>query len=68
MHGAAGERIAAWLPSLPVAVRRYAQAEAYRHLHDTGPGPYRADAIATALASVDMALGQQTAALKEAAE
>jgi N-methylhydantoinase B len=68
VHGAAAERIAAWLPSLPVAVRRYAQAEAYRHLHDTGQGPYRADAIATALASVDMALGQQTAALKEAAE
>ncbi len=69
LHGEAAERIAAWLPSLPVAVRRYAQAEAYRHLHDTGPGPYREDAIEAALGSVDMALGQhQTAALKEAAE
>jgi hypothetical protein len=49
-------------------VRRYAQAEAYRHLHNTGPGPYRTDAIAAALAGVDAALGQQNAALKEAAE
>jgi hypothetical protein len=56
------------LPSLPVAVRRYAQAEAYRHLHEASPGPYRIDAIDVALASVDMALGHQIAALKEAAE
>jgi N-methylhydantoinase B len=68
VHGEAAERIAAWLPSLPVAVRRYAQAEAYRHLHDIGPGPYRADAIGAALGSVNAALGQQNAALKEAAE
>ena len=31
-------------------------------------GPYRAEAIAAALAKVDAALGQQRAALKEAAE
>jgi N-methylhydantoinase B len=68
VHGIAAERIAAWLPSLPVAVRRYAQAEAYRQLHETGPGPYRADAIAVALAAVDTALGQPTATTRAAAE
>jgi N-methylhydantoinase B len=68
VHGIAAEHIAAWLPSLPVAVRRYAQAEAYRQLHDAGPGPYRADAIAAALATVDAALGQTTAVIRAAAE
>jgi N-methylhydantoinase B len=68
VHGEAAERIAAWLPSLPVAVRRYAQAEAYRHLHAAGAGPYRADAIAAALATVDAALGNQTTGLRAAAE
>ena len=68
VHGAAAERIAAWLPSLPVAVRRYAQAAAYRQLHETGPGPYRADAIAAVLATVGAALGHQTIALRTAAE
>jgi N-methylhydantoinase B len=67
-HGIAAERIAAWLPSLPVAVRRYAQAEAYRQLHETGPGPYRAEAIAAALTAVDTALGQPATALPQAAE
>jgi N-methylhydantoinase B len=66
VHGVAAERIAAWLPSQPVAVRRY--AEAYRQLHDTGPGPYRADAIAAALATVDAALGQPAATIRAAAE
>jgi hypothetical protein len=37
---------------LPVAVRRHAQGEAYRHLHAAGPGRYRAEAIAAALAAV----------------
>lgn len=68
VHRDAAERIAAWLPSLPVAVRRYAQAEAYRHLHAGGPGPYRADVIDAALAAVSAALGQQAMALREAAE
>ena len=67
-HGVAAERIAAWLPTLPVAVRRYAQAEAYRHLHETGPGPYRDGAIAAALAAVGAALGQPTADIRVAAE
>ena len=68
VHGIAAEHIAAWLPTLPVAVRRYAQAEAYRQLHETGPGPYRADVIAAALAAVDAALGQPTATIRAAAE
>ena len=33
------ERIAGWLPSLPVGVRRYAQAQRIRRLHATGAGP-----------------------------
>jgi len=53
---------------LPVAVRRYAQAEAYRQLHETGPGPYRAEAIAAALATVDATLGHEPASLRAAAE
>jgi N-methylhydantoinase B len=68
VHGVAAERIAAWLPSLPAAVRRYAQAEAYRHLREGGPGPYRADAVAAALAAVDAALGQPETALQHAAQ
>ena len=67
-HGEAAERIGLWLPGLPVAVRRYAQAEAYRRLHAAGPGPYRTEAIMTTLAAVGAALGQQSAALREAAE
>ncbi|MBV9586829.1 MAG: hydantoinase B/oxoprolinase family protein, partial [Alphaproteobacteria bacterium] len=68
VHGLAAERIADWLPTLPVAVRRYAQAEAYRHLHEGGPGPYRVDAIDAALAIVGAALGQQSTALQQAAQ
>jgi N-methylhydantoinase B len=67
-HGEAAERIAAWLPGLPVAVRRHAQAEVYRRLHAASPGPYRADAIRTALSAVGDTLGQQAAPLTEAAE
>jgi N-methylhydantoinase B len=67
-HGEAAERIALWLPSLPVAVRRYAQAEIYRRLHAAGPGPYRADTVETTLAAVGATLGQQSAALRHAAE
>jgi hypothetical protein len=68
VHGLAAERIAAWLPSLPVAVRRYAQADVYRLLHESGPGPYTADTVAVALAAVGAALGQQSAALQHAAQ
>jgi N-methylhydantoinase B len=68
VHGEAAERIAAWLPSLPVAVRRHAQGEAYRHLHGAGPGPYRAEAIAAALAAIGAALGEPATKLRPAAE
>jgi len=64
----AAERIGAFLPSLPAAVRRYAQSEIYRHLHETGPGPYQGGAIDTALAAVGAALGEPAAPLKAAAE
>jgi N-methylhydantoinase B len=67
-HGAAAERIGGFLPSLPVAVRRYAQAEIYRRLHETGPGPYHGEAVEAALAAVGAALGQRTETLKAAAE
>ena len=69
LPGLAAERIADWLPGLPVAVRRYAQADVYRLLHETGPGPYKADAVAAALSEVGAALGAQTsAALQHAAQ
>jgi hypothetical protein len=68
VHGAAAERIGAFLPTLPVAVRRYAQAEIYRRLHETGPGPYQGEAIEAALGAVAAALGQQAETLKAAAE
>jgi N-methylhydantoinase B len=68
VHGEAAERIAAWVPGLPVAVRRYAQGEAYRQLHASGPGPYRADAIVAALAAVCATLGQPAGEMRQAAE
>jgi hypothetical protein len=49
-------------------VRRHAQAAAYRHLHETGPGPYRADAVAAALAAVGTTLGHPASALQQAAQ
>ena len=55
-HGAAAERIAAWLPRLPAGVRRYAQAAVYRRLHEGGAGPYGEEAIAAAIAAVEAAL------------
>jgi len=66
--GEVAERIAAWLPHLPAAVRRHAQAGAYRHLHAAGPGPYRAEAIAAALAAVGAALGEPATEMQQAAE
>src|SRR6185437_4622831 len=68
IHGAAAERIGGFLPSLPVAVRRYAQAAIYRRLHETGPGPYHGETIEEALAAVAGALGQPVESLKAAAE
>lgn len=52
VHGEAAARIAAWLPSLPAGVRRYAQASVYRRLHAAGPGPYRADEVSAVLATL----------------
>jgi N-methylhydantoinase B len=57
VHGLAAERIAEWLPSLPVGVRRYAQAHVYQRLHENGPGPYRIDEINTVLDVLGAELG-----------
>jgi N-methylhydantoinase B len=57
VHGLAAERIAAWLPSLPVGVRRYAQAHAYQRLQVNGPGPYQTDEINTVLDALGAKLG-----------
>lgn len=52
VHGVAASLIAAWLPSLPAGVRRYAQSRVYRFLHDTGPGPYDEASVRRSLADV----------------
>jgi N-methylhydantoinase B len=54
VHGLAADRIAAWLPSLPVGVRRYAQAHAYQALHARGAGPYDDDEISAVLGTLGM--------------
>jgi N-methylhydantoinase B len=59
-HGDAPDRIAAWLPTLPAGVRRYAQSQVYRHLHASGPGPYAEEAIAAAIGKVRSALGGES--------
>jgi N-methylhydantoinase B len=68
LHGRAAERIAARLPALPAGVRRWAQGEIYRRLHESGPGPYGDAAIAAAIAAVGDALGHQAPGLRAAAE
>jgi len=57
VHGKAAELIADWLPSLPIGVRRYAQAHVYRTLHETGPGPYDAALVRDVLANVGTMFG-----------
>jgi len=52
VHGVAAGLIAAWLPSLPAGVRRYAQSRVYRFLHNTGPGPYDEASVQRSLADV----------------
>jgi N-methylhydantoinase B len=52
VHGTAAELIADWLPSLPLGVQRYAQARVYRHLHESGPGPYDAAVVNDILAGL----------------
>jgi len=56
VHGTAAELIAEWLPSLPIGVRRYAQGQAYRKLHEIGVGPYNAALVTDVLANVGAAL------------
>jgi N-methylhydantoinase B len=58
VHGRAANLIAEWLPRLPAGVRRYAQAQVYRHLHATGSGPYDTPIIETALSKVATQLNQ----------
>jgi hypothetical protein len=60
-HGAAAELIADWLPGLPLGVQRYAQANAYRQLHDNGPGPYAASLVNDILARLAAELGVSAA-------
>jgi N-methylhydantoinase B len=55
-YGAAAERIATWLPTLPESVRRYAQAEVYQYLRQSEPGPYDDVATQQAIARVAAAL------------
>ncbi len=62
VHGVAAERIAAWLPSLPAGVRRYAQAHTYQRLHATGPGPYGAAEVDAVIAAIDAELGARAPA------
>jgi N-methylhydantoinase B len=57
VHGLAAGLIADWLPSLPAGVRRYAQAQTYRRLHETGPGPYEAPSVQRVLAELAAELG-----------
>jgi len=52
VHGLAAGLIAEWLPGMAAGVRRYAQAQVYRLLHETGPGPYDAPAVQATLAKV----------------
>lgn len=52
LHGLAAERIAAWLPSLPLGVRRYAQAHAYQRLHAVTDGPYDDRQVSDVLAAL----------------
>jgi N-methylhydantoinase B len=52
VHGCAASLIADWLPTLPTGVRRYAQAQAYRRLHETGPGPFDTQTVQNILSKV----------------
>jgi N-methylhydantoinase B len=52
VHGVAAGLIADRLPGMPAGLRRYAQAQVYRRLHETDPGPYDAPAVERVLADV----------------
>jgi N-methylhydantoinase B len=60
VHGIVAESVADWLPTLPVGVRRYAQAHVYEQLHASGAGPYDAS-VAEVIAEIDANL-KRTAA------
>ena len=57
VHGVAAGLVADWLPSLPVGMRRYAQSQVYRQLHDGGPGPYDEACVQGVLADIAAKLG-----------
>jgi N-methylhydantoinase B len=57
VHATAACLIADWLPCLPLGVRRYAQARVYRHLHESGPGPYDAPLVNDILTGLAVELG-----------
>jgi N-methylhydantoinase B len=57
VHGVAAGLIADRLPGMPAGLRRYAQAQVYRRLHETDPGPYDAPAVERVLADVAAELG-----------
>jgi N-methylhydantoinase B len=65
VHALAATLIADWLPRLPAGVQRYAQAQVYRRLHETGPGPYNAASIRPILAELG---GKLIPVQREAAE
>ena len=56
LHATAAELVATWLPTLPAGVRRHAQAQVYRDLHQSGPGPYAATRVSRALKDVEVQL------------
>jgi N-methylhydantoinase B len=58
VHSVAAGLIADWLPGLAAGVRRYAQAQIYRHLHESGPGPYDAPTVQTSMSQVAAELSQ----------
>jgi N-methylhydantoinase B len=56
VHGLAAGLVADWLTGLALGVRRYAQAQVYRHLHESGPGPYDAPSVQAILSKVAVQL------------
>lgn len=53
-HATAAAQISAWLPTLSAGVRRHAQAQVYRDLHQSGPGPYDAVRVSQILKDVEV--------------
>jgi N-methylhydantoinase B len=57
VHGVAAGLIADRLPGISAGLRRHVQAQVYRRLHETGPGPYHAPDVERVLADVAAELG-----------